>query len=717
MRRGLATVLALLFFIAAALVATYPLMLSPAQKIAGGLGDPLLNTLTLAWDADRARHAFRNFWDTPFLYPHKHTLAYSEPLLAVALFTTPIEWLSGNPILSYNIAYIGSYALAGFGMFLLTRDLWRRTDAALLAGLAFELTPYRLAQSTHLQVLMNGWMPIGLWALHKYFATGARRWMAAFAVVFVLQGLSNGYYFYFFLAAVAVLAAVELAWPRLPRRQTMIDFGWAGAVIAAAILPIFLVYYRLQRDMGFARDAGELGGLSAQLSDYFHTSIGAWTWGGLLTYGEGERQLFHGFVAITFAVIGAFTIGRRSETAGLGSWRRAVATYTLMAIAVVWLSMGPGPWRPYDLLFRFVPGFNGLRVPARLGSVVAVALVTLAGAGFASLLGRLPRSAAVATAMVLGAVIVAEGQHGIGLSDGVSQHDKNWDRVAYDWMRDGPPGAALELNITALDDFHEYTTVYQINTLWHGHAIVNGYSGWKSMLEELLGSAGSPLREPGLMAGTLRGLRAIGVKYVLLHERTFADPDDATRMTAAIAAATDQIAEQRQWPEVRAWRLKDIEPRPSIPLADLRRLDPHTFEVRASHQQSRLAFLFDGDIDTRWLTGEYQDGSEWIELRLPQPTDVGRVDLLSAPRSQLAYPRRLTIDSIDGQGVSRTLFDDAIVDRLVEGVALDEQHGPVAIDLPANTTTTLRIRQTSHGPAWWAIHELVVWERRERLMR
>ena len=242
MRRGTTTLLALGFFILVALVATYPLILSPARKIVGGLGDPLLNALVLAWDADRVRHGFHGFWDAPFLYPHRHTLAYAEPLISVALFTTPIEWISGNPILAYNTAYIGSYVLAGFGMFLLVRDLWGRTDAALLAGLAFAITPYRIAQSTHLQVLLNGWMPIGLWLLHRYFATGARRWMAAFAAVFVLQGLSNGYYFYFFLIAVTMMAVVELAWPRVPRRQILIDFGWAGAAIGAMILPVFLVY-------------------------------------------------------------------------------------------------------------------------------------------------------------------------------------------------------------------------------------------------------------------------------------------------------------------------------------------------------------------------------------------------------------------------------------------------------------------------------------------
>ena len=155
---------------AAALLATYPLVRHPARTIAGGLGDPIILTTVLAWDADRMLHGLRGLWDPPFLFPHRWTLAYSEHMLGVAIFTAPIQWIFGNAVLTYNVAYIGSYALAGFGMFLLTRALWGRADAAVLAGLAFALTPYRLAQSTHLQVLMNGWMPIGLLALHRYFA-------------------------------------------------------------------------------------------------------------------------------------------------------------------------------------------------------------------------------------------------------------------------------------------------------------------------------------------------------------------------------------------------------------------------------------------------------------------------------------------------------------------------------------------------------------------
>ena len=145
LRAGRAAVLAFFTFVAAALLATYPLVLHPGRTNAGGLADPIILTTVLAWDADRFLHGLRGLWDPPFLFPHHWTLAYSEHMLGVAIFTAPVEWLFGNPVLTYNVAYIGSFVLAGFGMFLLTRALWGRADAAVLAGLAFALTPYRLA--------------------------------------------------------------------------------------------------------------------------------------------------------------------------------------------------------------------------------------------------------------------------------------------------------------------------------------------------------------------------------------------------------------------------------------------------------------------------------------------------------------------------------------------------------------------------------------------
>ncbi len=389
--------------------------------------------------------------------------------------------------------------------------------------------------------------------------------------------------------------------------------------------------------MGFARSPDELGGLSAQLADYFRIATGAWTWG------RRARVRLRRAPVVPRVRRAAVCRDRRaapwvaatpeSDSRHLGP--DAIGAYLLTAMLAVWLSMGPGPGRPYGLLFHLVPGLNGLRVPARLSAVVIVALAVLAGAGFAWLLERLNARAAAAVAVAIGAIIALEGQHGIGVSDAVSWNDKSWDRVAYEWLRESPPGAAIELNITQQDDFHPFTMIYQFNTLWHRHPIVNGYSGWKSMLQELLGGPASPLREPEQVPQTLRGLRAIGVRYVLLHEQTFADQLEAGRIVSAIRSASDQIAEEHQWPETWAWRLTDADPRPAAADGDLRRLDPKTFEVHASHQEGRLPFLFDDDIDTRWMTGA-RSGGRRVDYHSARPAGRhrSRADRLVASRAR-----------------------------------------------------------------------------------
>jgi len=706
-------VLAFFTFVAAALLATYPLVRHPQRTIAGGLGDPIILTTVLAWDADRFLHGLHGLWDPPFLFPHHWTLAYSEHMLGVAILTAPIQWMFGNAVLTYNVAYIGSYALAGFGMFLLTRALWGRADAAVLAGLAFALTPYRLAQSTHLQVLMNGWMPIGLLGLHRYFASGSRRWLLVFAVAYLLTGLSNGYYLYFFLLPIGVVIGVELLWPRLPRRRILGDLSVAGLGIAAALAPIVFVYFRLQREMRFTRDPGQLPGLSARLVDYFRVASGAWNWGGLLSDGNGERQLFQGFAVIIFAVVGLSAVGVRDrDKEWFGSRRRTGIAYGLIAALAVWLSMGPGPWRPYGWLFRFVPGFNGMRVPARLASIVVLALAVLAGAGFAWLFDRLPRRWAAVAAFAFGAVIVLEGQRGIGVQEVPGWRDNNWDRLAYTWLRNSPPGAALELDITEMNYFRTATTLFQLYALEHRHPIINGYSGWSTSLQEMLGARTSPLHEPGHMPEVVRGLRRAGVRYILLHQATFVEADMARQIVAELQAANDQIAEAHEWPGTWVWRLKDIEPRPPVP-ADLTLLDPKGFEVRASHLPSRLPLMFDGNLDTRWMTGERQAGIEWVEVRLARPAHVRRIEIVGGSRTVLDYPQNLRIDATDPTGVPQSLFDGGVVDQYVESVAFNDLHPSIALDLPRNQTVVLRIQQTGRGASWWSIHELKIWEQKE----
>ncbi|MFL5409182.1 MAG: hypothetical protein ACJ79O_25450, partial [Myxococcales bacterium] len=342
-------------------------------------------------------------------------------MLGVAVFTAPVQWLTHNPVLVYNVAFLASYVLAGMGAFLLARSLWGRTDAALLAGLAFALSPYRMGQVTHLQMLMTGWVPLSLWALQRYVVSGSRRMLAAFAAAFLLQALSNGYFLYFLSIAVAVAVACELIRPRLPRVRLLADLAGAGVFILLLLSPFAWMYLHVQRENAFERRSDDLVRYAARWSDYFTVPPGGWSWGGRLPLGASERHLYPGLFALGFGLIGvASALGhprgaeagdadspgqvhgetdpgnQRADAVGPDEWRRNVVTYVLVTAVAFSVSLGPGAWRPYGVLVRVVPGFSGMRVPARMGLLVHLGLAVLAAAGAARVFSRLPRPVALA---------------------------------------------------------------------------------------------------------------------------------------------------------------------------------------------------------------------------------------------------------------------------------------------------------------------------------
>ena len=312
-------------FLALAIVWTWPLALRPGTTMAAPFGDPLLNAWILGWDADRLRHGLSGLWTAPPFYPYPDTLAYSEHLLGIAVPLAPIYWLTGNAVLLYNVALIGSFALAGIGMYLLARDLTGRRDAAVLAALAFMWCPNRAPHVTHLQVLMNGWMPIALWALHRYFATGSRRALAGFAAAFVVQGLSNGYFLFFLAVPVAIVAIVELARHRdRAGWRTRLHLIAAAIVIGLAIAPVAATYLRVKREQGLSRTRGDAVQFGARPADYVTVSHQPRLWSRILPIGAGEKELFPGLVVIILA-LGVLVPAMRRDGVAPGSCRPASA--------------------------------------------------------------------------------------------------------------------------------------------------------------------------------------------------------------------------------------------------------------------------------------------------------------------------------------------------------------------------------------------------------
>ena len=707
-------------YAALTIVLTYPLVRRLAAHLPNDLGDPVLNAWILAWDASRIRAGFRGIWDAPAFFPYRHTLAYSENLIGVAIFTAPLQWIAGNPVLCYNAAFLGSFLLAGGGMYLLARELTGRRDAAFLAGLVFAFTPYRIAHLAHLQMLMSGWMPLSLWALHRYLASWQWRHLWIAGACFVLQSLSNGYFMYFAALPLTVVGIAGLWRSRPPLKRTLIHVGVVVVAMLAVLAPVASAYYAVRGTQGLRRSLYEIAFYSADLGDYFRAHHNIWLWRNLGT-GWGEHELFPGVVGLALA--GGLLLKRRVDAASSGDrTRNVLPIYVAIAAVAVVLTLGPEPkaWGhrlpfagPYRWLLFVVPGLDGLRGVARLNTVVILSLAVFAAFGAVRLLDRLSaRMRVVAIGVALLAAVVESWAGPIPTPFFDPPGDAR-DRDAYAFLRGSPPGGVFEMPSTL--ENAERDLRYQYMTLVHGHPVVNGHSGYWTPLITFLDSGHSPFNELDRIAPAIEMLRAVGVRYLVLHPDDFERHEVLDAVTAALvgdgARPPAGVVSVRRFPTAIVAMLAPYEASSDGNVAPVRRIPTSAIRARASHQPDRLPLMFDGNRDSRWLTGDRQTGGEWIELELDGWHDVASVRLQLGERSFGDYPRELEIDALE-EKADRTVFKGSVLPRFGPAIVADGQYPWIEIPLPPNRVHGIRLRQlaTTHR-FFWSIHELQLYER------
>lgn len=702
-------------FTVLALVTTWPLGANPGRVLPSDLNDTLLNTWILAWDADRLGHALRGVWDPPIFFPYRNTLAFSENLFGLAVFVAPVYWMTGNAILTYNVAFVLSFALAGFGMYLLALSLTSNRAAALVGAVFYAFCPFRFAQMAHIQMVATGWMPVALYALHRYFSTDRRRWLMLFAAAYWLQATTNSYVAYFLAVPAAVVAIDGLARDPVNRRRRLRNLSIAALVIAATLAPVAYRYYRVRVDYGQVRQAAEIESLSADLRSYVvgKSSIGIWRWLPTAVSTDPEKELFPGIAAVLLALV-AVAAGSR----GPGDARRWIAVYGVIAAAGVVLSLGPvvRVWGhgvtnhgPYEWLLLFVPGWSGMRVPARFAIVVMLGLGVLAAFGARVLVERLRFRTRWIAAALCAALIVAESWTAPIDVHAYSPRGRPTDRAVAQWIGASAPGAVLHLPILT-NNFQELH--YQFATLLHRHPIVNGYSGYETPLQSLWRDPAGPLSDFDRFGAVVRMLRALGVRYVVVNpgdydtkQRERREPD---RTVDGVRASGQVVREQRLLDAV-AFELQSAAPPASLPAGSVP-LGRGDFAVSVAQAGDRAANLVDGDPDTRWF-GD-QDGGSWILATLPRALDLAAVELQMAERSRMDYPRELRIESTDDSGLTRTLYEATPYPEFIAGFVRSAAYPRLSIMLPPNSTRQLRILETGLAPRrWWSVHELRLWRR------
>jgi hypothetical protein len=326
----------------------------------------------------------------------------------------------------YDLLFLFAYALAFGAAWFLARQLGLGRFGAFACAAAFAYAPWRASQAGHLHILSSGGIPLTFGLLLAGFRRRAPWLVAAgFAVAAwqVALGFSLGLQLLYALIPLVPLIAWQ-SWLRhvglsnaLRERGLVLATAGGALGLAAVALALALPYLQVRHDHPeSARTPGAIAALSPRPLSYLAAPAENVAWGYRTAtvrnhlYARGgfapadEKTLFPGLVAVVLAIVGiARAPLARGLRVGLG-----VATVVLALLA---LGTSLGAASPYRLLYDLAPGWDSIRTPGRLETLLTLSIALLAGGGAQHLLSVAARRRGMAARLVplLPLLILFEG--------------------------------------------------------------------------------------------------------------------------------------------------------------------------------------------------------------------------------------------------------------------------------------------------------------------
>jgi hypothetical protein len=667
------TFLAALAYAAAAAVMGHRVLAGLSTALVHDATDSLLVASILAWNATQMPYTDA-WWQFPAFAPVADTGAFTEHLLGVSVLSSPLIWLTGNPIAGYDLTILFAYPLSALAMYALVFRLTRSASASFLAGLAYGFAPYRAGQLAHIQMLAVWWAPLALLGLHAFLETGRRRWLACFGACWLLQGAANGYLLVYFTAIVGLWLLWFVVAAR--RWRALLEIALAMIVFVLPLAPILARYVTVHARHGFSRTPEEVRIYAADIVAPLCASpeLSVWGWLRVACGTPGETELFIGAALVVLCAGGLLLAQRRSRTAG----------FYLVAAFLAWaFSWGPSPTLrgtvlldagPFSALMM-LPGVDGLRVPARFWMMTVMCLSIAMGILLAAVPARGRRVAWTAT-MLAAIALLADG----------------WTMIRV--VAAPAPAMPLEslrgrtvVELPVGDLGRDSAAVFRAVT--GGWRTVNGYSGFEPAHYASLREA-SRAEDPALFGP----LQARGDLDLLVA-------DDAPRLRTMVERYTD-ARQLGSVPGFTRYRLARTAPPRASPGQRLR-----ATSISASCSPDLVPAMTDGDRRTHWQCGP-QTADQSVTA------DLGRARSVSAVVPALgAYstnaPRELIVElSQDGSAWEQVWRGAVTAPAIAAGLA-DPLRIPLTVAFEPHTARYVRLRQVGRDSAWyWSIAELSI---------
>jgi hypothetical protein len=335
-------------------------------------------------------------------------------------------------------------------------------------------------------------------------------------------------------------------------------------------------------------------------------------------------------------------------------------------------------------LLMALPGYDGVRVPARFAMLAALCLSVVAGLAFTRLTqrGRWFVRAPIAAIVIAGILVDS-------------------------WIAEMPL-PALPVRLQALESLPEGTAVLELplgetepdvaamyRGIYHRRPVVNGFSGFFPRSYDVL-RRGLGIGDPQMFDA----VTAWGPVVVAVDEQR----DEGGRWARQLAARPGSVALGQE----SGYQLFSLAGGTAPTELDpgLQRLPVQS--VTANVESQRIALALDGDPETRWDSGP-QRGTEVVMIDLGVERRVDGLTMTIGNHSS-DFPRLLVIDtSRDGHTWS-TGWRGSTAVAAFAGAVRHPMDSPLTFALPHVPARLVRLRQLGQDPEfYWTIFELRVY--------
>ncbi len=506
----------MLFLLAFTLVNRWPLLSKLGTHTYYTAFDYCIYNWELLWNCHTLETMnFAGYWASNGMYPYPYAFAFSENMIGLTPFTLPIWLISRNPIMTINLLQLLLMWLTAVATFYAIRKMVGGGLPALAGTMIFSFYPYLSWSFTigHPHILAMMWIPLIMFANWRFWQEGKLRHLALMFFLWYWTFLIS-VYLGIFLTVFIVLWNFIWFWHERGLFALKKIVRWCAAVFLswALMIPVFLVYMQVTRDMGVLRTLEQQERFTGNVWSWLAVPPDNWLWAqqlrvlppsGLMSF---EDAMFPGLIALLMFIASFFV-------KGMPGWLKSLR-WTALILAI--FAIGPYalgvPWKvplPFILLYYAFPPLWATRNPHRWG------LFTVLAIGFLSafMLSRLPKKRkTVILNLLLIAGISVEAWTYIhpkeALHPGKTQVYQSLDE------KDGQRHVIAELPMGSRWGQWGWETKTLLTSTYHWQTVINGVTGlWPAVQFQL----GHELKEfPSAHAIAL--LQALDVDRVLLNE-------------------------------------------------------------------------------------------------------------------------------------------------------------------------------------------------------